>query len=84
MVNCANTGATAIPSRLPMDSTSVALDGNAITSLKSHTFIGRKNLRVLYLNSSLVQVIIFDLVLATFNLLAGNTYLQSEYININV
>ncbi|CAL8110301.1 unnamed protein product [Orchesella dallaii] len=57
VVNCARTGHKAIPSRLPMDSTAVYLDGNNIPLLKSHTFIGRKNLKVLFLNGSRVETI---------------------------
>lgn len=49
VVNCAHTGHTAVPERLPMDSTEVYLDGNNIPTLKSHTFIG-KNLFFFVLN----------------------------------
>ena len=41
-----------LPDQLPMDATEIFLDGNNIGDLHSHTFIGRKNLRVLYLNDS--------------------------------
>ena len=41
-----------LPDQLPMDATEIFLDGNDIGDLHSHTFIGRKNLRVLYLNNS--------------------------------
>jgi Leucine-rich repeat (LRR) protein len=57
VVSCANTGHTDIPARLPMDSTQVYLDGNNIPTLKSHIFIGRKNLRILFLNSSRIETI---------------------------
>jgi len=40
--------------QLPMDATEIFLDGNNLTDLKSHTFIGRKNLKTLYLNNSLL------------------------------
>jgi len=40
-----------------MDVTQLFLDGNVFPSLDSHAFIGRKNLRALYLNGSHVEVI---------------------------
>ena len=44
-----------LPDQLPMDATEIFLDGNNIGELKSHTFIGRKNLKALYLNHSLIS-----------------------------
>ena len=41
-----------LPEQLPMDATEIFLDGNSLTELGSHTFIGRKNLRMLHLNNS--------------------------------
>ena len=46
-----------VPTRIPMDVTELYLDNNDIHSLSSHTFIGRKNLRVLHLNNSGIHVI---------------------------
>ena len=40
-----------------MDATEIFLDGNDIGDLHSHTFIGRKNLRVLYLNDSKIAAV---------------------------
>ena len=57
VVDCAGGNHSLIPSQLPMDSTEVYLDGNSMRELKSHGFIGRKNLRVLYLNSSGIELI---------------------------
>ncbi|CAG7817112.1 unnamed protein product [Allacma fusca] len=57
VVDCAGSAQTQIPSRLPMDSTEVYLDGNHIPILKSHTLIGRKNLKGLYLNASRIETI---------------------------
>ncbi|CAG7734580.1 unnamed protein product [Allacma fusca] len=57
VVNCAGRDVRAVPGALPMDSTQVYLDGNEILELKSHGFIGRKNLRSLYLNSSAIEKI---------------------------
>lgn len=57
IVDCSQAGYDAVPERIPMDSSEVYLDGNDLSSLSSHTFIGRKNLKVLYLNESKVEVI---------------------------
>ena len=38
-----------------MDATEIFLDGNNVGELHSHTFIGRKNLKSLYLNNSLIS-----------------------------
>lgn len=57
VVDCADSNLTRVPSRIPMDSTNVALDGNFIPVLKSHSFIGRKTLRILFLNSSRIETI---------------------------
>ena len=46
-----------LPERIPMDVTELYLDGSRLRSLASHKFIGRKNLRLLFLNSSGVEVI---------------------------
>ena len=42
---------------MPMDATEIYLDGNDLPVLKSHSLIGRKNLRVLHLNNSNIQKI---------------------------
>jgi Leucine-rich repeat (LRR) protein len=57
IVDCAAGGHATVPSRIPMDSTEVYLDGNDLKEIVSHQFIGRKNLRVLFLNSSNIEVI---------------------------
>ncbi|CAL4210849.1 unnamed protein product, partial [Meganyctiphanes norvegica] len=41
-----------MPASVPMDVTEAFMDGNNMTYLTSHSLIGRKNLRVLYLNHS--------------------------------
>ena len=46
-----------LPEQLPMDATEIFLDGNSLTELGSHTFIGRKNLRILHLNNSHIATI---------------------------
>ena len=54
---CSNSGFEALPEKLPMDATEIFLDGNFFPELNSHTFIGRKNLRVLHLNNSQIHTI---------------------------
>ncbi|XP_023022264.1 toll-like receptor 7 [Leptinotarsa decemlineata] len=57
VVDCSNQNADEIPQKVPMDATEVYLDGNDITELQNHVFIGRKNMRVLYVNNSGVETI---------------------------
>src|SRR5947209_5131044 len=57
IVECSNSNYDQVPSRLPMDSTEIYLDGNNMSQLGSHIFIGKKNLRVLFLNDSKVEFI---------------------------
>ncbi|KAK0079414.1 hypothetical protein PV325_001288 [Microctonus aethiopoides] len=52
VVDCSNSEYKSLPGRLPMDATEVYLDGNNFGELTSHSFIGRKNLEVLYANNS--------------------------------
>ena len=47
IAECSSSNFTDLPVKLPMDATEIFLDGNNIGKLKSHTFIGRKNLRIL-------------------------------------
>lgn len=57
VVDCSGQNAAEIPHRIPMDATEVYLDGNEIKELQNHVFIGRKNMRVLYVNNSAVETI---------------------------
>nr|ANG08897.1 toll family protein LongTollA [Strigamia maritima] len=57
IVACTNANYTQMPEQIPMDATEIYLDGNHIKTLSSHTFIGRKNLRVLFLNGSFIHTI---------------------------
>ncbi|XP_055926756.1 toll-like receptor Tollo [Argiope bruennichi] len=57
IVDCSSQNHISVPRRIPMDVTELYLDGNDIPSLSSHTFIGRKNMRVLYMNNSNVHMI---------------------------
>lgn len=52
VVDCSNSEYKTLPGRLPMDATEVYLDGNNFGELNSHSFIGRKNLQILYANDS--------------------------------
>lgn len=57
VVDCSGQNAVEIPHRIPMDATEVYLDGNDFRELQNHVFIGRKNMRVLFVNSSGVETI---------------------------
>ncbi|XP_065156657.1 toll-like receptor 7 [Atheta coriaria] len=57
VVDCSGQNAVEIPHRIPMDATEVYLDGNEFKELQNHVFIGRKNMRVLYVNGSGVETI---------------------------
>ncbi|KAG6447453.1 toll-like receptor 6 [Manduca sexta] len=52
VVDCSNAGYTEVPERIPMDATEIYLDGNHISHLGNHIFIGKKKLQVLYLNNT--------------------------------
>ncbi|KAH8389270.1 hypothetical protein KR200_007476 [Drosophila serrata] len=57
VVDCGGQQTSELPRRVPMDSSVVYLDGNIFPVLKNHAFIGRKNLRALYVNGSQVAAI---------------------------
>ncbi|MCL4140720.1 UNVERIFIED_CONTAM: hypothetical protein GTU68_029406 [Idotea baltica] len=76
IVDCSDSGQEKIPERIPMDASEVYLDGNKLASLSSHTFIGRKNLRVLFLNGSNIN----EIYNRTFN---GLRKLKILYLNNN-
>ncbi|KAJ8921606.1 hypothetical protein NQ315_010514 [Exocentrus adspersus] len=57
VVDCSGQSAAEIPQKIPMDATELYLDGNEIKELQNHVFIGRKNMRVLYVNNSDVETI---------------------------
>lgn len=56
VVECSLAGYTEMPSNIPMDTTELYIDGNDFGELSEHSFIGRKNLKVLYANNSNIQV----------------------------
>jgi Leucine-rich repeat (LRR) protein len=52
-VNCSSVNYTkTLPNTIPMDATHLHLDGNNLETIKDFTFIGRRLMRVLYLNNS--------------------------------
>lgn len=57
IVDCSTAGYLSMPTSIPMDATEVYLDGNNFGELSSHSFIGRKNLKVLYANNSNIAAI---------------------------
>ncbi|KAI4458681.1 slit [Holotrichia oblita] len=57
VVECSEAGYTEMPNKIPMDATEVYLDGNNFGELSSHSFIGRKNLKILYANNSNIAAI---------------------------
>ncbi len=57
IVDCSAGSHPQLPERIPMDATELYLDGAQLHTLTSHKFIGRKNLRLLFLNSSGVEII---------------------------
>jgi len=57
IVECSGAEYTEMPNSIPMDATEVYLDGNNFGELSSHSFIGRKNLKVLYANNSNIAAI---------------------------
>jgi Leucine-rich repeat (LRR) protein len=55
-VNCSSANYTkALPNLIPMEATHLHLDGNHFDTIKDFSFIGRRALRILYLNSSHIQ-----------------------------
>lgn len=58
VVDCSASGYVEhLPDQIPMDATQVYLDGNDIKSILSHAFIGRKRLKILFLNASNIDII---------------------------
>lgn len=54
VVDCGGHSSSDLPRKVPMDTTILYLDGNVIHELKNNTFLGRKNLRSLFVNNSAV------------------------------
>ena len=54
IIQCSARGHHSIPALIPMDATSVFLDGNNLRDLSGQIFLGRSRLKNLYLNNSQV------------------------------
>ena len=78
IIKCSAIESSSIPDSIPMDATELYLDGNNYATLRSHTFIGRKNLRSLHLNNSNIERIENH----TFNGLKSLTSLHLENNNL--
>ena len=57
IIQCSHNGYQSLPASMPMDATEIHLDGNNLATLKSHSLIGRKNLRSIHLNNSNIEKI---------------------------
>uniref|UniRef100_A0A1B0CD02 Putative toll-like receptor tollo n=1 Tax=Lutzomyia longipalpis TaxID=7200 RepID=A0A1B0CD02_LUTLO len=58
VVDCSRAGyENKLPDLIPMDATQIHLDGNDLREVASHAFIGRKKLRMLFLNSSNIHTV---------------------------
>ncbi|XP_053679858.1 toll-like receptor Tollo [Anopheles nili] len=55
VVDCGGADYTEVPEHIPMDASTIYLDGNELRQLASHQFIGKKKLEVLYLNGSNIR-----------------------------
>merc|ERR1719471_1426483 len=54
---CSNRGHNDVPALIPMDATKVFLDGNNMTELVNPGFIGRRRIRSVFLNSSMIRLV---------------------------
>ena len=54
MIQCSGRGHMDVPPLIPMDATAVYLDGNNMTELANPGFIGRRRVRAVYLNNSMI------------------------------
>lgn len=57
IVDCGNANLQSFPNRIPIDVTTLYLDGNNLTHLSHHQFVGKNRLEVLYLNDSNIHTI---------------------------
>lgn len=57
IVDCANANFRTLPPRIPIDVTTLFIDGNNLTHLSHHQFAGKNRLEVLYLNGSHIHSI---------------------------
>uniref|UniRef100_A0A182WDG0 TIR domain-containing protein n=1 Tax=Anopheles minimus TaxID=112268 RepID=A0A182WDG0_9DIPT len=79
IVDCGSADYTEVPEHIPMDASTIYLDGNELRQLASHQFIGKKKLEVLYLNGSNIR----DVHNRTFNGIPSLRvlHLENNYIN---
>lgn len=80
IIQCSQRGHVEIPPLIPMDASSIHLDGNNFTGvLESQAFIGRKRVQYLFLNGSRISAISNQ----TFNGLTGllTLHLEDNLIN---
>ena len=54
IIQCSARGHAEVPALIPMDATSVFLDGNGLRDLSGQIFLGRSRMKNLYLNNSFV------------------------------
>lgn len=57
IVDCANANFRTLPPRIPIDVTTLFIDGNNLTHLSHHQFVGKNRLEMLYLNGSHIHSI---------------------------
>ena len=57
LVDCAKANFKTLPPRIPIDVTTLFIDGNNLTHLSHHQFAGKNRLEILYLNGSHVRSI---------------------------
>lgn len=57
MIECGSRNLTAVPPEIPMDATTVHLDGNALGTVLTEIFLGRTRLALLFLNSTALTAV---------------------------
>lgn len=58
VVDCSNVNyENQLPDQIPIDATQIYLDGNVFRQINSHAFIGRRKLKILFLNNSNIEII---------------------------
>uniref|UniRef100_A0A336M7V9 CSON006195 protein n=1 Tax=Culicoides sonorensis TaxID=179676 RepID=A0A336M7V9_CULSO len=80
IVDCGRAEYFDVPKHLPMDATDIYLDGNDMGILGEHLFIGKKNLEVLFLNTSQISGINNRTFVGAGNI--KKLYLQNNFIRI--
>ena len=61
VIQCSARGHEDVPALIPMDATTVYLDGNNMTDLVNQGFIGRRRIKAVYLNNSMININMFIL-----------------------